>query len=1046
MSDVIQSERAAWIEKYLDVRISPKSAQNTNQDTSDEALAAGQGKFMDGMRLLVAQIKKVQGVGIDASHYVEQANGLRDRYKEAMNLRENGARIATLQTLMSQANAAVSDAQKDIARASDPAAAQDDPGPPPPIVRLLNPLAATEPEAEALPSSDVELASADSSFVPQGAPAPNASPPPRQASSDKMVKFKTFVPADCPSMDKMFRILERVAFGKEVNHTWTCPANCTIDTYRGKQVEFEVAEALLSANSDPAEAQDKKKRLDDFHKLDQGQQAALSKEADRRVREQTHDKEGAKQTDGEMMMHDRELAGVMQDRELLQALPQDIKDFLFGKDGQPLKPEDYKALLRIADKLKQFSKDDFALFKQLPMRPANDMKQFEDSIDLFLAHKEEIRKAATPKQDAQAPGDPSMQDAISEQWKGFDKVDVAAMTDDQRYVLAEQKANDVSKAQLKYMATHPGSTLKDFAKSATLMNTGETADAIGKDLAEAADGDANGWARAAAGAGAGAKLSGWALAVIGVLYVASWATGVGELATIGAAAGYALATTMALTAVEHDLRLKAASQAKTPEEFEHDVNDMAATQTTIAVTIAGMVTAAVLHFSAKALFPEAIENLHNSIKNLRDMIRGKTPLAEIKTVAVRELTARKIELVKAADTAKAQAAATAKQIGGMTPEQFVEWMQKNHSFLDNTGVPPGQKGGLAELLKSEMGRKAVADLQQRATKVLSTDLPTRMDQLAKMHSDAADAFLAEIDKATTPEQLEKAAETFEQAVAKEKANDLLKSEQDKLAQQIVEDGQKELDKQVAEEPAREAENNLKDKVSRQPTLFEPKYSRQEVVQILDKAKELGLDTKTARDMMFQGSRKAKPLTAAELMKQMEWAKEVKDRGYPFKFKDKAEFEAFGNEVKAELKKIGVPDADVRVQGSSARNPGAGDVDVAVFMDEAAFDKALIDRFSGRAARKVATGFEPIDMKGMSHDDLMNLAKEIEKNDEGFNGQADTFQRAMRVRQILSLKDIVKGLEAARKRISAKFPDLKLNEMSVLTGSSDFDLEPSVSIK
>jgi hypothetical protein len=53
---------------------------------------------------------------------------------------------------------------------------------------------------------------------------------------------------------------------------------------------------------------------------------------------------------------------------------------------------------------------------------------------------------------------------------------------------------------------------------------------------------------------------------------------------------------------------------------------------------------------------------------------------------------------------------------------------------------------------------------------------------------------------------------------------------------------------------------------------------------------------------------------------------------------------------------------------------------------------------------------------------------------------------MRVRQILSLKDIVKGLEAARKRISAKFPDLKLNEMSVLTGSSDFDLEPSVSIK
>jgi hypothetical protein len=112
------------------------------------------------------------------------------------------------------------------------------------------------------------------------------------------------------------------------------------------------------------------------------------------------------------------------------------------------------------------------------------------------------------------------------------------------------------------MMTHPGETAVDFAKTMTLMNTGETFRGIGQDMAEAASGEADAWARWAGGVGAGAKLSGWLLAVGGVLYVLSWLTGIGELATIAAFMGAMLASTIVLSGVEYELRIQAAAEAQ----------------------------------------------------------------------------------------------------------------------------------------------------------------------------------------------------------------------------------------------------------------------------------------------------------------------------------------------------------------------------------------------------------------------------------------------------------------------------------------------------
>lgn len=174
MSDTAHAARAAWIEKCLGVKVQPRAPKEEEglvsrlghkisgavhevgaaighgaeqvghavvgaakdieqgaveaahaietgvtaviQDISDEAIALEQRKFMAEMKTLVDQIKKVQDAGLDASHYVAQANALRDRYKDAMALTGNLDRIATLGHLVLEAGAAASDAGKDIAR------------------------------------------------------------------------------------------------------------------------------------------------------------------------------------------------------------------------------------------------------------------------------------------------------------------------------------------------------------------------------------------------------------------------------------------------------------------------------------------------------------------------------------------------------------------------------------------------------------------------------------------------------------------------------------------------------------------------------------------------------------------------------------------------------------------------------------------------------------------------------------------------------------------------------------------------------------------
>lgn len=619
------------------------------------------------------------------------------------------------------------------------------------------------------------------------------------------------------------------------------------------------------------------------------------------------------------------------------------------------------------------------------------------------------------------------------------------MSESDRYDLARRKTAELTAAQIQYMKDHPGETLKDFAKSATLMNTPETFSGIAKDIQEAADGDANSWARWAAGVGAGAKLSGWLLAVAGVLYVASWLTGIGELVTIAAAAAVLLGSTLTLSLAESELRIKAASQAKTPEDFKRNVELAAAARTNFAVGLALLVVAIVLHVTAKALFPKTVQKIGTSLKNFRERIRLKGSIFKLKPQITTEMGALKAELLKGAETAKNNATTYADSLSKLTTEEFVEKLETGDGgMLDQSKLPADQKVNYRELLKSPEGRSAIEGYKATLIKALKTDVIQAIDKMAREYLSKIDEFLKEVEAAKNHDELKAATDKFEKAVSEENMKKFMEGEQEKLQQQKLEEAGKEAHQQVLTSIREAMLKRLNERFSKQADKFKLDYTEAELNDIVKRGKELGLSDKLIEDFVYTGSRIAKAITAADLIKQMEnWVNEISQRGFPYKFTDKAQFEAFSKNLVDAVRAAKLPTDDVRIQGSSLRKPLADDVDIAVFLNETAFDKILIDRFNERMA--FADG-RKISIAGKSHNELVKLGQEIEASPKNYNGQARTFMNAIRSGIVNSKSDIMPALKSIKAFLADKYPNLNLQTISVLIRGGLFDVKPDLQVK
>jgi hypothetical protein len=144
------------------------------------------------------------------------------------------------------------------------------------------------------------------------------------------------------------------------------------------------------------------------------------------------------------------------------------------------------------------------------------------------------------------------------------------------------------------------------------------------------------------------------------------------------------------------------------------------------------------------------------------------------------------------------------------------------------------------------------------------------------------------------------------------------------------------------------------------------YSAEQVETIAAQGKLLGLKNKEISDFLEMGSiaKPGKkppkmPLTPEQLQEQMQnWVNVIKPRNYPYLFENKEAFNRFKSEIQGLLRKYGVPEGDIVVQGSSLRTPKAKDVDVAIFVSDQEFatyvqkcKDGIEQRVSSEVARK-----------------------------------------------------------------------------------------------
>ena len=302
-------------------------------------------------------------------------------------------------------------------------------------------------------------------------------------------------------------------------------------------------------------------------------------------------------------------------------------------------------------------------------------------------------------------------------------------------------------------------------------------------------------------------------------------------------------------------------------------------------------------------------------------------------------------------------------------------------------------------------------------------------------------MLEKVKKATIPDEFEQAVREHEKFLSVEEVAKRGKAREEQVRREKIEEAHAEILAKINKALV----DRVKARISAHSSKFKLDYTPAELDAIIKRGKVLGLSEAVIEDLIFTGSRKAKPISAAEMVQQMEnWVNIVQKRGFPYRFADLAEYQKFSRELIDGLKKAGIPDDDVRIQGSSLRKPGANDVDVAVFVDKTSFAKLLIDRFSGRI--KMRGSKAGISLKGKSFAELQKIAGEIEANPKNYNAQARTFQNAIKNGIISSKSDISSSLKAIAKSLQEEYPGLNIEAISILIKGGLFEMLPDLPVK
>lgn len=226
-----------------------------------------------------------------------------------------------------------------------------------------------------------------------------------------------------------------------------------------------------------------------------------------------------------------------------------------------------------------------------------------------------------------------------------------------------------------------------------------------------------------------------------------------------------------------------------------------------------------------------------------------------------------------------------------------------------------------------------------------------------------------------------------------------------------------------------------------PARFELVYTANELDELIKKGRLLGFDDRTIEDLLFTGSRKAKAISAPELLIQMQNTVDVAARGFPYLFNSLVEFKTFSRELIDGVEAADISADDIRIQGSSLRKPTAGDVDIAVFVDEDEFAELLIERYHDR----ITLHGQKVSLTNKTHADLLLKAAEIVTAGKNANANARTFANAAQQGMISSKSDIIPKMKELARKLAQDYPHLNVESVSVLRLGGAFEMKPDMKV-
>ena len=466
--------------------------------------------------------------------------------------------------------------------------------------------------------------------------------------------------------------------------------------------------------------------------------------------------------------------------DVLKLVPPELRNALGGeKRFQKLKNADPEALQRIAEKLATLTADELTLWRGLDFFHTDDVSLMEQSVDAFIKYRGRVKpgtgtfkgeaKPGKDKPKPEAAEDESLEGQLKTTWKGFDNRKWRGMGHRARERTARDIRWEQTKTRLKYMANHPGETVKDMAKG--VVRVDQLGKSVWKDIKEAASGDNNAYRRWAAGTGAAAKVSGWVAAVAGILFLALLiipGVNVAVLATTALVAG---ATAIVLSEIESELRIMSAVEEDDPQKAREDIEASSAAHANFFLGAATMALGFAFKIIARTPIPGRLKTVGGALKAARSEISRVTGVGQA-FEAVRKSLLTKLkgarggmpELLKGQGDAAAQLAS---KIEAMDPQEFVNRLAKNDPAL-------------AELQGADVNGQKLSDVAQQIQELSSTgagmDLPTKFKaqvveglkgasktaagEVGKYASDI-DETIAAVEKAKDPAELQQAIKTAE---------------------------------------------------------------------------------------------------------------------------------------------------------------------------------------------------------------------------------------------------------------------------------------------